>query len=141
MRRLASGMVTGIMERSERGVPIRFMTTVSPLSSLDCRISSSLPLIASPHADVALLRTDSDFQAQLKATTTLLRKRIIACLDVRMNDAGDVVVTKGDQYDVRERDGANAVRNLGAPVALAERYYNEGADGTSNIFPIVVAYC
>jgi glutamine amidotransferase/cyclase len=94
----------------------------------------SLPLIASPNADIALLRTDSEFQAQLSATTTLLRKRIIACLDVRMNDAGDVVVTKGDQYDVRERDGANAVRNLGAPVALAERYYNEGADGTLNIF-------
>ena len=27
---------------------------------------------------------------------------MIACLDVRANDAGDLVVTKGDQYDVRE---------------------------------------
>ncbi|GJN87364.1 hypothetical protein Rhopal_000313-T1 [Rhodotorula paludigena] len=29
-------------------------------------------------------------------------KRIVACLDVRANDQGDLVVTKGDQYDVRE---------------------------------------
>ena len=35
-----------------------------------------------------------------------LAKRVIACLDVRANDAGDLVVTKGDQYDVRETDGA-----------------------------------
>jgi len=52
-------------------------------------------------------------------------RRIIACLDVRSNDAGDLVVTKGDQYDVRE---GGQVRNHGKPVALAERYYNEGAD-------------
>jgi glutamine amidotransferase/cyclase len=32
-----------------------------------------------------------------------LAKRIIACLDVRANDEGDLVVTKGDQYDVREK--------------------------------------
>ncbi len=56
---------------------------------------------------------------------TKLAKRIIACLDVRSNDSGDLVVTKGDQYDVRE-DGN--VRNLGKPVELAERYYKEGAD-------------
>lgn len=59
------------------------------------------------------------------ADKTNLAKRIIACLDVRSNDQGDLVVTKGDQYDVRE-DGA--VRNLGMPVDLAERYYQEGAD-------------
>jgi len=58
-------------------------------------------------------------------TKTRLAKRIIACLDVRSNDQGDLVVTKGDQYDVRE---AGAVRNLGKPVELAERYYQEGAD-------------
>jgi len=34
---------------------------------------------------------------------TKLAKRIIACLDVRTNDQGDLVVTKGDQYDVREK--------------------------------------
>jgi imidazole glycerol phosphate synthase glutamine amidotransferase subunit len=56
---------------------------------------------------------------------TRLAKRIIACLDVRSNDQGDLVVTKGDQYDVRE-DGA--VRNMGKPVELARRYYEEGAD-------------
>jgi glutamine amidotransferase/cyclase len=54
-----------------------------------------------------------------------LAKRIIACLDVRANDEGDLVVTKGDRYDVREQ---GKVRNLGKPVALAKRYYEEGAD-------------
>jgi imidazole glycerol-phosphate synthase len=56
---------------------------------------------------------------------TRLAKRVIACLDVRTNDAGDLVVTKGDQYDVREK---GEVRNLGKPVELAGRYYAEGAD-------------
>ena len=56
---------------------------------------------------------------------TKLAKRIIACLDVRANDQGDLVVTKGDQYDVREK---GLVRNLGKPVELARRYYQEGAD-------------
>ncbi len=56
---------------------------------------------------------------------TKLAKRVIACLDVRTNDAGDLVVTKGDQYDVREK---GEVRNLGKPVELARRYYDEGAD-------------
>jgi glutamine amidotransferase/cyclase len=73
-----------------------------------------------------------------------LTKRIIACMDVRTNDQGDLVVTKGDQYDVREKAEssaivaperaslalavAGAVRNLGKPVALAARYYAAGAD-------------
>ncbi|UCE50945.1 MAG: imidazole glycerol phosphate synthase subunit HisF [Desulfobacterales bacterium] len=56
---------------------------------------------------------------------TELAKRIIACLDVRSNDQGDLVVTKGDQYDVREK---GVVRNLGKPVELARRYYEQGAD-------------
>ncbi|MFP4603551.1 MAG: imidazole glycerol phosphate synthase subunit HisF, partial [Halochromatium sp.] len=60
------------------------------------------------------------------AEPTQLAKRVIACLDVRSNDAGDLVVTKGDQYDVRESGGE--VRNLGKPVELARRYYEEGAD-------------
>lgn len=47
-----------------------------------------------------------------------------------------LVVTKGDQYDVREKSSSSAnssaptcggVRNLGKPVALASRYYREGA--------------
>ncbi|KAK5168832.1 Histidine biosynthesis bifunctional protein hisB [Saxophila tyrrhenica] len=56
-----------------------------------------------------------------------LTRRIIACLDVRTNDQGDLVVTKGDQYDVREKDN-NAVRNLGKPVEKAQQYYEQGAD-------------
>lgn len=56
---------------------------------------------------------------------TRLAKRIIVCLDVRSDDRGDLVVTKGDQYDVREK---GAVRNVGKPVELARQYYREGAD-------------
>lgn len=56
---------------------------------------------------------------------TTFSKRIIACLDVRNNDDDDLVVTKGDQYDVREE---GSVRNLGLPVELARRYFEEGAD-------------
>lgn len=62
-------------------------------------------------------------------TSQGLAKRVIACLDVRANDAGDLVVTKGDQYDVRDKGtAANDVRNLGLPVQLAGRYFIEGAD-------------
>jgi glutamine amidotransferase/cyclase len=69
---------------------------------------------------------------------TQLVKRVVVALDVRSNDHGDLVVTKGDQYDVREKDdddnaagsltGRGGVRNLGKPVQLASRYYDEGAD-------------
>eukprot|EP00429_Kryptoperidinium_foliaceum_P037913 CAMPEP_0176168850 /NCGR_PEP_ID=MMETSP0120_2-20121206/86427_1 /TAXON_ID=160619 /ORGANISM="Kryptoperidinium foliaceum, Strain CCMP 1326" /LENGTH=535 /DNA_ID=CAMNT_0017506587 /DNA_START=228 /DNA_END=1835 /DNA_ORIENTATION=- len=68
-----------------------------------------------------------------KAETQFV-KRIVVALDVRTNDHGDLVVTKGDQYDVRENhkegvvEGRGGVRNLGKPVALASRYYKEGAD-------------
>ena len=62
--------------------------------------------------------------------------RIVACLDVRSNDEGDLVVTKGESYDVRDKveptggaqAGTRAVRNMGKPVELAQRYYDEGAD-------------
>jgi glutamine amidotransferase/cyclase len=57
-----------------------------------------------------------------------LTRRVIACLDVRANDAGDLVVTKGDQYDVREKTDTRGVRNLGKPVAMAGKYYEQGAD-------------
>ncbi|XP_031284555.1 imidazole glycerol phosphate synthase hisHF, chloroplastic [Pistacia vera] len=60
-----------------------------------------------------------------------LAKRVIACLDVRANDKGDLVVTKGDQYDVRENTKENEVRNLGKPVELAGQYYKDGADEIS----------
>jgi len=69
--------------------------------------------------------------------TTQLTKRVVIALDVRSNDHGDLVVTKGDQYDVRENEkegvveGRGGVRNLGKPVALASRYYTEGADEIS----------
>ncbi|PVU91632.1 hypothetical protein BB561_004294 [Smittium simulii] len=54
--------------------------------------------------------------------------RVIACMDIRANDNGELVVTKGDQYDVREASDGNKVRNLGNPVELAKRYFVEGAD-------------
>lgn len=60
-----------------------------------------------------------------------LTRRVIACLDVRTNDQGDLVVTKGDQYDVREKDATatgGQVRNLGKPVQMAKKYYEQGAD-------------
>ena len=69
---------------------------------------------------------------------TQLGRRVISCLDVRNNDEGDLVVTKGEQYNVREatvqgnmsatKPAKGAVRNLGQPVDLAWRYYSEGAD-------------
>ncbi|KAJ4316569.1 Histidine biosynthesis bifunctional protein hisB [Neodidymelliopsis sp. IMI 364377] len=62
------------------------------------------------------------------ATKEGLTRRVIACLDVRTNDQGDLVVTKGDQYDVREKDGNAGVRNLGKPVEMAKKYYEQGAD-------------
>ncbi|KAF2876639.1 hypothetical protein BDV95DRAFT_483682 [Massariosphaeria phaeospora] len=65
------------------------------------------------------------------SATEGLTRRVIACLDVRTNDQGDLVVTKGDQYDVREKDGVStdgAVRNLGKPVDMAKKYYEQGAD-------------
>ncbi|KAI4755608.1 imidazole glycerol phosphate synthase HisHF [Aureobasidium sp. EXF-3400] len=63
-----------------------------------------------------------------QATKEGLTRRIIACLDVRTNDQGDLVVTKGDQYDVREKEDGAPVRNLGKPVSMAEKYYHQGAD-------------
>ncbi|KAF8971389.1 imidazole glycerol phosphate synthase HisHF [Flammula alnicola] len=92
------------------------------------------PESAHTHAPAAPLIT------RTPAPKHKLTKRIVACMDVRANDQGDLVVTKGDQYDVRERSSpsstatattvetAGAVRNLGKPVALASRYYAEGAD-------------
>uniref|UniRef100_A0A7N0V9T3 Imidazole glycerol phosphate synthase hisHF n=1 Tax=Kalanchoe fedtschenkoi TaxID=63787 RepID=A0A7N0V9T3_KALFE len=66
-----------------------------------------------------------------KGNASQLAKRVIACLDVRANDLGDLVVTKGDQYDVRENTDENEVRNLGKPVELAGQYYKDGADEVS----------
>lgn len=105
-------------------------------------------------------------RAGVERTLGGLLRRVIACLDVRLNEVGDLVVTKGDQYDVREAAagpdvaaeaaaaasggidslgkptaagdaagaaasaaaGAGTIRNLGKPVDLATRYYQQGAD-------------
>jgi glutamine amidotransferase/cyclase len=56
----------------------------------------------------------------------MLTKRIIPCLDVRLDEGGRPVVTKGHQYNVRGLDGS--IRNLGDPVAMARLYDEEGAD-------------
>jgi glutamine amidotransferase/cyclase len=66
--------------------------------------------------------------AGLQAVKEGLTRRVIACLDVRTNDQGDLVVTKGDQYDVREKSNGGNVRNLGKPVEMARKYYEQGAD-------------
>ncbi len=48
---------------------------------------------------------------------------MIACLDVRANDNGDLVVTKGDQYDVRETDTeGREVRHILMCWTLARSY-------------------
>lgn len=70
----------------------------------------------------------SDSDSKFKPFPAAPTRRIVACLDVRSNDQGDLIVTKGDQYDVREAEGAQDVRNLGLPVELSQRYYHEGAD-------------
>lgn len=71
------------------------------------------------------------FNTVVETGTAGLTRRVIACLDVRTNDDGDLVVTKGDQYDVRERkigEDGEPVRNLGKPVEIAKKYYDQGAD-------------
>lgn len=73
--------------------------------------------------------TRSIIQDQQNVPQRGLTRRVIACLDVRTNDAGDLVVTKGDQYDVREKSTVGGdVRNLGKPVDMAKKYYEQGAD-------------
>ena len=62
-------------------------------------------------------------------TPTQLSKRIIACLDVRSNDEGDLVVTKGDQYDVRENTGNGAATGRYTSIII------------DNIFKYVDSFC
>jgi glutamine amidotransferase/cyclase len=71
---------------------------------------------------------DAVVKSSAVGTDVGLARRVIACLDVRSNDNGDLVVTKGDSYDVREKDEGGDVRNLGKPVELAGKYYEQGAD-------------
>nr|CAD1836125.1 unnamed protein product [Ananas comosus var. bracteatus] len=56
----------------------------------------------------------STTKASAHPKASKLAKRVIACLDVRANDKGDLVV-----------------RNLGKPVELASQYYKDGADEVS----------
>ncbi|XP_021771636.1 imidazole glycerol phosphate synthase hisHF, chloroplastic-like isoform X2 [Chenopodium quinoa] len=77
------------------------------------------------------LHPESISKKPTEGKASKLAKRVIACLDVRANDKGDLVVTKGDQYDVREQTDENEVRNLGKPVELAGQYYEDGADEIS----------
>jgi imidazole glycerol-phosphate synthase len=86
--------------------------------------------LASPTSPISLPSnglTSRSIPSTSDGGTNGLTRRIIACLDVRTNDAGDLVVTKGDQYDVREKSDSS-VRNLGKPVEMARRYYQQGAD-------------
>lgn len=92
--------------------PISAVSTTTPLSSIPSSPCTWQP--SNPSSS--------------RKTGTGLTNRIVACLDVRSNDAGDLVVTKGDQYDVREKDTTRGVRNLGKPVELAQKYYAQGAD-------------
>ena len=74
---------------------------------------------------------DVTSETSLLSVRTGLTRRVIACLDVRTNDQGDLVVTKGDQYDVREKgttDTGGQIRNLGKPVEMAKKYYEQGSD-------------
>lgn len=71
---------------------------------------------------------ESKLSPELSPVEEGLTRRVIACLDVRTNDQGDLVVTKGDQYDVREKTSGGNVRNLGKPVEMARKYYEQGAD-------------
>ncbi|PQE04993.1 imidazole glycerol phosphate synthase hisHF protein [Rutstroemia sp. NJR-2017a BBW] len=71
---------------------------------------------------------ESGIEEGMAAVKEGLTRRVIACLDVRTNDQGDLVVTKGDQYDVREKSDGGNVRNLGKPVEMAKKYYEQGAD-------------
>ncbi|MCS7280441.1 MAG: imidazole glycerol phosphate synthase subunit HisH [Desulfobacterota bacterium] len=73
------------------------------------------------------LNRKSPFMPSLCPEKTTLSKRIVVCLDVRSDDDGRLVVTKGDRYDVRDKE-TKKVRNLGNPVKMAQEYFDEGAD-------------
>ena len=53
--------------------------------------------------------------------------RVIACMDVCADEAGDVVVTKGASYDIID-ENTKQVRKFGSPVDRAYDYYRSGAD-------------
>lgn len=95
-------------------------SSVAGLEVIRCFLEQEHPVASHSEEDKTLMKNDySNFG---------LTRRIVACLDVRTNDQGDLVVTKGDQYDVREKSEGNDVRNLGKPVEMAQKYYAQGAD-------------
>ena len=97
----------------------------------DTAVAQGREEVAAAEAGTEEAPTSEDEEKAYAAVQTELSKRIIACLDVRENDRGDLVVTKGDQYDVREQSSGDTkgdVRNLGKPVELAKTYYEQGAD-------------
>ncbi|EDO34303.1 predicted protein [Nematostella vectensis] len=67
---------------------------------------------------------------------TELAKRVITSLNVRTNNMGELVATKGEQFEVREiisDDEGNKpvkgdVKAVGDPVELGERFFSDGAD-------------
>ena len=120
----------------ERLAHVDYGTDVTAIIGRDTMIGTQFHPEKSGKQGLALLRrfvslarsTQANLGAVVSGSTTLA-PRIIAALDVRTNDQGDLVVTKGDGYDVREKtEGERAVRNLGKPVDLCARYYDEGAD-------------
>ena len=46
-------------------------------------------------------------------------KGVITCLDVRASDQGDHVVTKGDQYNIREKNTSRNIHYLDKLKSLA----------------------
>lgn len=73
-----------------------------------------------------LLRKKEHFPLMCPEKTSL-SKRIVVCLDVRADDSGKLVVTKGNKYDVRD-EKTKMVRDLGNPLEMARNYSEEGAD-------------
>ncbi|PPS03056.1 hypothetical protein GOBAR_AA17631 [Gossypium barbadense] len=117
------------------GTPCKLQKTLKFWTTLEIAMSTLFTLIV-PCVGLSVLRRflNPKSQGSKKPTqgkASKLAKRVIACLDVRTNDKGDLVVTKGDQYDVREQTKENEVRNLGKPVELAGQYYKDGADEVS----------
>ncbi|PWA86663.1 HIS HF [Artemisia annua] len=107
-----------------------------PFNFTPKRVEASFLLRVRENVGLSILRkfllpNSSKTKKPFEGKATKLAKRVIACLDVRTNDNGDLVVTKGDQYDVREQTKENEVRNLGKPVELAGQYYLDGADEVS----------